>query len=87
MMVKFSHFSAADNVLVPLTLYVTVLHICNKHKKFNSVFVKFCRFLFHLEVAETICKMNTKSKGEVEEGIEGKNIKGLLSICHQTKGP
>jgi hypothetical protein len=23
-----------------LTLYVTELHICNKHKKFNSVFVK-----------------------------------------------
>ncbi len=46
---------------------------------------------FHLEVAETLCKINTKSKGnrkrkkEIEEGIEEKNIKGLLSICPQNQ--
>jgi hypothetical protein len=46
---------------------------------------------FHLGVVETLCKMNTKSNGnrkrksEVEEGIEEKNIMGLLSICLQNQ--
>ncbi len=83
-----------SNVLVffkhtKLTLYVTVLHICNKHKEVNSVLLNFTNF--HLEVVETLSKMNTKSKGnrkrksEVEEGIEEKNIKGILSICLQNQ--
>ncbi len=61
-------------------------------KSLISVFVKLLNSAdFHLEVVETLCKMNTKSignrkrKSKVEEGVEEKNIKGLLNICPQNQ--
>ncbi len=48
---------------------------------------------FHLEVIETLCKMNTKSKGnrkrknEVEEGIEEKTQWAYSAYATKTRGP